>query len=65
MSKIDWQEIGKMNGLSFEEFRAELLQAAIAMCALGLEGENEDKIARFTAKDYISKLELLVRRIEE
>ena len=60
---IDWLQIAKDNGLSFDEFANELLAAATAVCSSVMDKHGSKRMTRKT-HDGVSPLMLTVERIE-
>ncbi len=62
---INWKEIAEQNGLSVEEFKKEIFTSAACIGIMDVDSKNGEAVAmRFTCFDDVSKIEMVIKRIE-
>lgn len=65
MSNIDWKAIADAKGLSFEEFKIQLFNAAAQMAGMDIEPDDYENAVKFTTSDDHSSIELYVKRSKQ
>jgi len=65
MSEIDWEAFAKMNGMSPEQFKKEIMSVAAVVGAMAIDANDEqDMVMKFTCSDNIGKIMLTIRRVK-
>lgn len=61
---IDWQKVAEQNGLSVKEFESEIYTIAACIAANSIDKQKGGDAIKFTCSDDVSKLEMIIKRVE-